>query len=362
MKHILFIAADLCPRGSEHQMVTVACLLKHEGYDVSFVCYHTNNFFEHILIENDIPVIWLKLHNYAKRLFSVRRFVRKNSFDVVISFLQADNFLNDFAAFGGHKWKVITGERSSKESILTSSRGKIFGWFQKETDYIVCNSDNARKMWLKHYPIYAEKLKVIYNNVKLPIISSEYQFRRNGKTHIIIAGAYSNVKDPQGMIRAISMLDDSQQKALSVEWYGKIDANEEAVAVYSECEKLIQQNNLESVVSLNDATQDIANRMNEADVVALFSKWEGLPNSICEAMTIGKPVLMTRISDYARLIDETNGYLCDIQNPTSIKEALEKIINTSEIELIAKGAASKKKAEALFSDQKIVSEWIKLIE
>lgn len=362
MKRILFLVADLCSRGAEHQMVTVACLLKRKGYDVSFVCYHTNNFFEHILIENDIPVTWLKLPNYVKRMFSIKRFIRKGNFDVVISFLQTDNFLNDFAAYGGHKWKVITGERSSKESMLTSRKGRFFGRFQKETDYIVCNSDNARKMWLKHYPKYAEKLRVVYNNVKLPVISSEYQSRRNGKTHIVIAGAYSNVKDPQDMIRAISMLDESQQKALLVEWYGKTGANDEAVAVYNECEKLIKQNHLESVVFLKDATQDIANKMNEADVVALFSKWEGLPNSICEAMTIGKPVLMTRISDYAQLIDETNGYLCDVQNPTSIKEAIEKIINTSETELVAKGAASKKKAETLFSDQKIVSEWIKLIE
>lgn len=361
MKRILFLAADLCSRGAERQMVTVAFLLKREGYDVSFICYHTNNFFEHILVENGIPVTWLKLPNPVRRLFSVRKYVRKGNFDAIISFLQADNFLNDFAAIGGHKWKVITGERSSKESLLTSQRGKVFGWFQKETDYIVCNSDNARKMWLRHFPKYENKLKVIYNNVQLPIISSSYKIRKERKTHIIVAGAYSFVKDPQSLIKALTMLDDSQKASLYVDWYGRIGANKEAEAVYAECKAMIRENNLENVITLKDATREIANRMYEADVVALFSKWEGLPNSICEGMKIGKPVLMTRISDYSQLIDERNGYLCDVQSPESIKEALLEIIHTPNEDMALKGFFSRKKAEDLFSDQRIVSEWIKLI-
>ena len=125
---------------------------------------------------------------------------------------------------------------------------------------------------------------------------------------------------------------------------------------------MIKENYLENTITLKDATADIANRMKKADVVALFSKWEGLPNSICEGMAIGKPVLMTRISDYDQLIDKTNGFLCDVQSPSSIKEALELLLNLSDEELISKGEMSKTKAEKLFSSQKIVSEWIKLIE
>lgn len=362
MKHILFLAADLCSRGAEHQMVTVACLLKKSGHDVSFLCYHTNNFFEHILTENNISVNWAHLPNRLQRMLTIRKTIRKGKYDVVISFLQTDNFLNDFSALGRHSWKVITGERSSKESLLSSRKGKIFGRFQKQSDYIVCNSENARKMWIKHYPQFKKKLRVIYNNVQLPPITSEYIIRKDGKTHVVVAGAYSYVKDPQSLIKAVTLMAEKHRQMLSIEWYGKIGTNVEADNVYEECKALITSNNLENTIELKDATTDIANRMNEADVVALFSKWEGLPNSICEGMAIGKPVLMTRISDYVQLIDETNGYLCDVQNPTSIKEALEKIINTSEVELVAKGAASKKKAKALFSDQKILSEWIKLFE
>lgn len=362
MKRILFLAADLCSRGAERQMVSVACLLKKQGYDVSFVCYHTNNFFEYILQDNNIPVQWIRLPRYLQRMLRIRKYIRDGKYDVVISFLPVDNFLNDFAAIGRHNWRVITGERSSKESSFASKERKLFCRFQKRSDFIVCNSTNARNLWMKYYPQYDDKLKVIYNTVQLPSIISDYIIRRNKKTNIVIAGAYSYVKDPQSLIKAITLLSDENRQKMSVDWYGKIGSNEEAKAVFEECTLLIKENNLEKTITLKDATADIANRMNEADVVALFSKWEGLPNSICEGMAIGKPVLMTRISDYNQLIDETNGFLCDVQSPLSIKDALELFLQLSDDELISMGEVSKKKAEKLFSSQKIVSEWIKLIE
>lgn len=362
MKRILFLAADLCSRGAERQMVSVACLLKKQGYDVSFVCYHTNNFFEYILQENNIPVNWIHLPQYLQRMLRIRRYIRDGRYDVVISFLPVDNFLNDFAALGRHNWKVITGERSSKESSFASRERNFFCRLQKQSNYIVCNSSNARNMWMKYYPQYDGKLKVIYNTVQLPSITSEYVIRRNNKTNLVVAGAYSYVKDPQSLIKAIALLSDENRQKLSVDWYGKIGSNEEAKKVFEECMSLIKENNLENIITLKDATSDIANRMKEADVVALFSKWEGLPNSICEGMAIGKPVLMTRISDYNQLIDETNGFLCDVQSPSSIKVALELLLRLSDEELVSMGETSKKKAERLFSSQKIVSEWIKLIE
>lgn len=361
MSRILFLVANLCSRGAERQMVTVACLLKQAGHDVSFLCYHTNNFFEYILKDNNIPVKWVHLPNYLNRMLKIRKYIRKGNYDVVISFLQADNFLNDFSALGNHKWKVITGERSSKESMLTSKRGKIFGWFQRRSDYIVCNSENARKMWMRHFPQYEDKLKVVYNNVKLPSVTSEYEIRKDNRTHIIVAGAYSNVKDPQSLIEALALLQEEQRQKLVVDWYGKIGMNEEADKVYEECKELITKNHLDNIIYLKDATADIANRMKEADVVALFSKWEGLPNSICEGMMLGKPVVMTRMSDYAVLVDDSNGYLCDIQSPNSIKEVLETIIKIDNESLMALGRNSKVKAEQLFSGQIILNEWTKLI-
>lgn len=356
MKRVLFLVADLCSRGAEHQMVTVATLMKRDGIDVSFFCYHTNNFFEQQLKENGIPVTWKKLPNTLRRLLYVRRYIRKGQYDAVISFLQADNMLNSFAALGSKRWKVITGERSSKEAQLTSRRGRIISAFMKKADYIVCNSENAQRMWQKHYPSYSEKLKVIYNHVLLPETNDNYVARKDGKIHIIVAGAYSKVKNPLRVVEAVSFLAEEERAGLQIDWYGKMNANEEARRIQDECESLVRESHLSDCVRFHDAVKDIAQKMREADVVALFSLWEGLPNSICEAMALGKPIIMTRISDYSKLVDE-NGITCDPLDAHAISGALKEAASWDEKLLYSKGQRSRAIAEELFSGEKILKAW-----
>ena len=65
--------------------------------------------------------------------------------------------------------------------------------------------------------------------------------------------------------------------------------------------------------------------MNAADFVALFSYVEGLPNAICEALALGKPIIMTRVSDYCSLVSD-NVFLCETPEPLSIATSLKNAI------------------------------------
>ena len=106
MKRILFLSPNLGLNGggAERQIVNVACGLKQKGYFVEFLCYCEGDFYEDNLKKNDIIVYRKLLSNYIKRLFYVRQFIRKNKYDVVISFLETPNFLNCFSAIGGRNW------------------------------------------------------------------------------------------------------------------------------------------------------------------------------------------------------------------------------------------------------------------
>ena len=101
--------------------------------------------------------------------------------------------------------------------------------------------------------------------------------------------------------------------------------------------------------------------MQNSDAVGLFSTVEGLPNTICEAMTIGRPIVMSKVSDYDVLVTD-NGYLCDPERVESIKDALVKLVDTPKEELERMGNASKEKAKKLFSDEAITRQWIDIIE
>ena len=362
-ERILFVSPNVGSGGggAERQIVTIACLLKNRGYEVEFLCYCDGDFYYYILEQQHIPVYWKISSSYWKRMISVRKFIRKGKYDVVISFLETPNFLNNFAAFGGKNWKVITGERSAKEEHFLSRRGKVFAWFQRFADCVVCNSENARNMWQQYYPNYTDKLFVIYNSVNLQPVTSTYYPKREGKLHILIAASYQYLKNPIGLIKAISMMSAEDKEKLVVDWYGRAEITKGDTRCYNEAVRLVQEHGLQNVIRLNFSTDHIQNKMNEADVVALFSRLEGLPNAICEGMTIGKPIVMTRVSDYDVLIDETNGLLCDWNDVESIKNVLMKVVRLDCDELLCMGDCSRQKAIELFSRERVINSWINLI-
>lgn len=359
-KKILCLIDNLGPGGAQRQMVSIAKLFKQSGFDVSFIIYGKNDFFRKELESNKIHIHSCVTSNYLLRIFEIRNYIRNGHFDVVISFLDNPDFLNCISAIGGKKWKIITSERSAMESKFISRRNKIFALARRISDNIVCNSYNAMAMWEKYYPNYKEKLHVIYNTVLLPDINSKYIPKKNGKLNIVVAASYRYLKNPIGLVQALCLLCQEERSKININWYGKREASNDGTNPYDKALKLIIENNLQNI-QLNEETKDITSIMNEADIIALFSKFEGLPNAICEGMALGKPIIMTRVSDCEVLIDETNGFLCDWDNPQSIKETLIEAINLSECELINMGKKSKEKADKLFSEKIILSQWCDLI-
>src|SRR5690554_1448452 len=342
---LLLLISSLGSGGAERQLVTMGTLFHEQGLHVEFLVYHEDDFFKHILDEKGIKVNQLCPKNHIDRIIKVRRFIRKSDFDAVISFLEVNNFLASVSAIGGKRWKLITNELSSKMSTFNTPRSKVFNFFQRFSDTLVCNSHNAKLMWEKYYPKYKDKLKVIYNPVLLPIITSEYIPKRDGKLHIIVAASYQYLKNPIGLIKALSLMNQENRSKIVVNWYGRIEGSKGNTRVYDEAVGLIVENNLENVINLNGPTKDIANKMNEADVVALFSELEGLPNAICEGMMIGKPIVMSKISDFSVLVDSSSGFLCDWDSPESIKKVLISAVNLSDVQLAEMGVKSKEKAE-----------------
>lgn len=361
---VLFLSPNLGREGggAERQIVTVGCLLKDAGFDVEYLYYADGDFYAPILEEKQIPIKCKLLPNYLKRMFYVRKFIRKGNYDAVISFLETPNFLNNFAAVGGKSWKVITGERSAQKRTFLSRKGKIFCWFQRYADYIVCNSDNAKKLWITYYPQYENKLVTIYNNVTLRSVSSSYIPKRDGRVHIVVAASYQNVKNAIGLVNALALLNEQERGKIHVDWYGKKVIAATGTKEYDDACNAIEKNGLQDVITLHEGTTEIHDRMNEADAVGLFSKYEGLPNAICEGMMLGKPIVMTRVSDYATLVDDSNGFLCDWDSSETIKNALLRLINLRKDELLEKGKNSKTRAERLFSKERIIKQWTDFIK
>ena len=360
---ILCLIDSLDSGGAQRQLVTLAKLLKQRNNTVTFLTYAKGEFFLNDLLTENIECVHIATNSHLLRILKVRHFIRKGAFNTVVSFLDTPNFLNCFSAIGGKKWKVIAAERSSKDYLFVTARGKLFAWFLRYSDQIVCNSKHAEELWRRFHPEYTNKLTTIYNTVLLPKVTfAKYIPKKNGRLHIVIAASYQYLKNPIRVVEAVSQLDENQKNKIRIDWFGRKEATAGNFDAYNETVRMVDKNNLKDIFFLHEETKKIANVLHGSDIVALFSELEGLPNVICEALTLGKPIIMTKVSDYNTLVDSANGLLCDWKDTDSIKETLIQAIDLTSHQLKKMGENSKKKAGILFDKDTILKEWLAVIK
>lgn len=357
MKKIVFLIGSLGSGGAERQMTTIACLLSEKGYDVSFLCYHNDDFNKHYLDSKGILVKVVSYKTTISKIFRLWKEIRQSNCDVVISMLSSPNFYALLTGLGA-KHKVIIGLRGVPD-LPNGNYGKDarLAW---RANCIVSNSENAKDVWLKTYPKHKDKFNVIYNTVNISNCNSDYHFKRDGSLHICVPASFYSVKNPQGVIAALSKMTKEERDGINIDWYGlpEGELDEETQSLINK----IKEAGVDDVLKVYKKTASISNVIKEADIVGLFSQREGLPNAICEGMMLGKPILMSRMSDYTVLVDSSNGLLCDANDPFSIKNAILKYKKMSEADLIQMGVNSKRKADALFSEERVLQKWIDIIE
>ena len=357
---ILFLTQSLGSGGAERRMVNIACLLKDKGYSPFFICLHNGDFYLSTLKERGIDVIWITDGFILSKFYKVSRIIKEGQYGTVFSLLETPNIINCLvAAFFKKTWRTVIGETSAlNESNKIHGwkhiiRGYITTYVARYADSIVCNSFHATELWETMKPDYADKLETIYNPVILPSVSSKYIPLRNGRTNIVVAASYQYLKNPIACIKAVALMKSKHK--IHIDWYGrKADAYQEA------CD-LIRKEHLEEEISLHGEIKDITDKMNEADVIALFSKVEGLPNAICEGICLGKPILMSQISDHNILVDYNNGITFNPNDVNSISKALQDFCYKSDEELLKMGKVSKEKSAILFDADKICSQWMRIL-
>lgn len=363
MKKILLFIDNLGSGGAQRQIVNTAILLKESGYDASLLVYQDIPFYKHLLDKHNIPVCLINAKGNFSRILKIRRYINKYAPDVVIAFLATPGFIACVSKIGRKKWKLVTTERSNKASTFTSKRSKFFNKFERFSDAKVGNSKSAIAMWEKHYPKYKDKYSVIYNHILVPkeYLNLNHEYKKNGKLNLLIAASYQELKNPIRFIEALNSLNEEQRAKINVNWYGKSEITEGNTKTYDAAALKISEYKLHNCIQLHDETKDIYRIMAESDAVGLFSTVEGLPNTICEAMTIGRPIIMSRVSDYDVLVSN-NGFLCDPLSVESIRDALIKLINSTPCELENMGKASQENADKLFSKKVVTKQWTNLIE
>ena len=363
---ILFFIDDLGSGGAQRQLVNLAIQISTLGNDVDVLSYSGNNYYRELLEQSGISCKLVEEKRAVSRLLKVRREIRNGNYKAVIAFLGVPVFIAELAGLPFRRWKMIAGERSANPVIAKSTKSRFMRLFHFSADYVVSNSYANQKLVKKVNPLLKSgKLKVIYNTVDLNKfrIIPDFQFKQNNKLKIVVPASYRRLKNLTGLIEAVNMLSIEEKTGLQIEWYGDKTPSNHPQYVLPDAEVLIEKYNLQSVITLHHVEPEIENIIRQADAIGLFSFFEGLPNTVCEGMACGKPVIASAVSDVPLLIeDKIGGVLCNPDDVISITNALRYMLKCTPIQMQGMGLYNREKAEKLFDEKKIVEEYLQLIK
>lgn len=342
MKIILFTDC-LGAGGAQRQLVGLAIMLKEKGYDVKVATYYDIDFYKHDLDDANVPNELIPgADNTKRRILAVRKYFKKESPEHVIAYQETPSLVASAAKFLGCKYNLIVSERNTTQVIGMNERVRFF--LYRWADHIVPNSYSQEKFLRGHYPWMASKLKTITNFVDLEHFNY-VEHERSEVPEILVAATIRASKNTLGFIEAIRML--SEECRFHVSWYGK---EELFIDYFNECQKKIEDLGISSFIELKSKSRNIKGKYQEADVLCLPSFYEGTPNVICEAISVGLPVVCSNVCDNSIYVhDGKNGLLFDPLTPSDIAEKLRTLLLIDNDKFLSMKRSSRSIAEELLS-------------
>lgn len=92
----------------------------------------------------------------------------------------------------------------------------------------------------------------------------------------------------------------------------------------------------------------IRDRLAQADVFLLPSRYEGMSNAALEAMEAGLPVMLTRCGGIDTYITDECGWVLDVDSPAMLVATLKRILDASESDLLTMGRRARELATREF--------------
>lgn len=360
---IVFVIPTLGSGGAE-RVVTLLSNNLVSHHDVSILCIEDDKQ-RHYSVDSKIVIrsanlntnrnnkIW-KFFSFGLSFFKMRNFVysyiKNINVDILISFLPKADFVV-YSLKHRKKIKWISSERNDPWERSYFEK-KILERIYKKVDCLVCQTEIV-KQYYKSLGI--TNISVIPN----PVITSELSCSRLYKDeygkYFVAIGRLDIQKNYDMMIESfILALNKTNNK------YRLLILGDGSLK--NHIQELINSNHLQDKVFLLGKKENVKDFLLGADCFVMSSNYEGMPNALLEAMSIGLPVICTDVKTGAArdLIDSSNGILVPVGNVLEMSNAMVKIMSLSPSIRTKMGEQSKKKLVHL-SLEKIIPEWEELL-
>ena len=344
MKKVTFVTGRLGGGGSERVLTLIANQMRRDGYEVSIISF-SGNANEY---DNACNVIYLNQMNNIYLVIKLRETIKSLDPDVLIAFEYHVGMKTILAAVG-LSVKMIVSERNDPHELDAQKAKKVLrDVLYRKLDCLVCQTPDARAYFA---PEIRKKAIIIGN----PIKSDLPDWVGQNSNVLVNYCRLEKQKNLPMLIKAFELVKKKHPEVI-LEIYG--EGNEE-----KKLRNLIEDNNLEANVKLSAFSSQIHQIASKAYAFVSSSDYEGISNSMLEAMAIGRPVICTDCPiGGARMViqDEINGKLIPVGDYEKMGASICEIIDDKKKAI--QMATKAKEIRYKYSVGKIVRMWEKCIE
>lgn len=318
-KKILFLIPDLKCGGSERVTSLLCNFGSKRGYTVFVLTYDSSpNYFS---LEETVKHIRLNLKSKTRvgRLFERKKKISSIIESVNPDIIFAPHFHSLFYCAGLFGRKVIIGsERSSPYKNIGLVKKIIRNSLFRRCSAVIFQTNGARDYYKK---LKIKKTLVVQNPVDDSFFLNGHC--DSGQT-ITSVGNLKPEKDYQTLITAFSI---SRQKHPEIELNIVGDGPE-----LKNLQHLCKTLNVFDSVHFLGRVKNVSDVLFKTTIFVLSSKYEGMPNSLLEAMCAGLPCISTncRFGPADIISHKVDGLLVDVGEPKSLSESINLLLDNKE--------------------------------
>lgn len=349
MKKVAIVAQGLSNGGAERVASILANHFAAKGYDTLFIAAYSDD--KQYFLDEKITITTIrsekknKLFRLIDRNIKIYQELKNFGADTTFSFITNELILSEIKGLS-----VIFSLRNDPNHIDNSfiaSHLRMFAYTHAK--HIVFQTQGAADY-------FSDTICLNSSIIANPIEASEFP-AWNEHSHrkvFMTACRLNRQKNIPMLIRAFIELHKNYPE-YNLEIYGKGELKDELY-------EMILRNDATSYISLLGHSTNIHKKMSECTAFVLPSDYEGLSNSMLEALVIGIPCICTDCPPGGArtfIKDEVNGLLVPVGDEKALYGAMEKLILNSDMAYNFSKHSSRIRGEL---DSKVICEkWEKLI-
>lgn len=363
MKKYLFVIPSLSKGGAERVVSVLSSELIEHKRDVTIIThFKVENEYS---ISSNVKVVCLSNlyeDDYRRKIstmyliklaYKLRKVIVAENPDYILPFLWTTCIRVDLALmFSKYKKIVIQTIRNNPSIFPESKLMQLYRNYLVEKSVKTIVQNGEQKKYFRK--IQHNKIFVLPNPV-FPDLFNINRLKSNNQINIISVGRLEKQKNFDMLIDAFELIN-SKYKETRLHIYGE-------GSLMDHLQKKINRKDLKDIAILHGRSINYEEIYGSADIYVLSSDFEGMPNTLLEAMSVGIPCVSTNCptgpSDI--ITDRKNGFLVPVND---INELANKILYLIENPKIAADVGNKARKSILenFVPDKVVTDLIKICE